>query len=437
VKMTGFTDAAEVIGMSMFSFFAPESLPQALANSRLMFEKLLGPVEYTFLSKDSTRLALEVNGDVLMTSLGIPYGMVFICRDITGRRLAEMAMRESEENYRRIIENMQDVFYRVNREGIITMISTYGARLVGFDSADEIIGKYRATDFYADPVERDEFLAYLDREHVVTGYPLSLRDRHGVLHFATASSRVLYGADGKVSGVEGILHDITPLKKVENALLKANRQITLMTSITRHDIRNQLMALRGWLELSRTSVSYPERMLVLITKEQEIASIIEDQIDFTRLFEDIGIKEPSWLDPVPLIQRSKNSLPFKKTRLDLDLSGIEVFADPLFEKVFYNLFDNALRYGGDAMTTIHITAQEAGSDLILVIEDDGTGISETDKDPLFERGFGKNTGLGLFLIREILAITGITIRETGTLGKGARFELRIPHGGFRKISGAR
>jgi PAS domain S-box-containing protein len=348
-----------------------------------------------------------------------------------------MAMRESEENYRRIIENMQDVFYRVNREGIITMISTYGARLVGFDSADEIIGKYRATDFYADPVERDEFLAYLDREHVVTGYPLSLRDRHGVLHFATASSRVLYGADGKVSGVEGILHDITPLKKVENALLKANRQITLMTSITRHDIRNQLMALRGWLELSRTSVSYPERMLVLITKEQEIASIIEDQIDFTRLFEDIGIKEPSWLDPVPLIQRSKNSLPFKKTRLDLDLSGIEVFADPLFEKVFYNLFDNALRYGGDAMTTIHITAHEAGSDLVLVIEDDGTGISETDKDPLFERGFGKNTGLGLFLIREILAITGITIRETGTPGKGARFELRIPRGGFRMKSGAR
>ncbi len=431
VKTAGFADVAEVAGKSVFSFFAPESLLLAQANTRLMFERSLGPVEYTFLAKDGTRLFLEVNGDVLRTPEGIPLGMVYICRDITERRRAESALRESEENYRRIIENMQDVFYRINREGIITMISTYGAWLVGFDSADEIIGKYRATDFYADPKERDEFLSYIARDGVVSGYPLTLKDRHGELHYATASSRLLYDTDGKVTGIEGILHDVTPLKQVENALRKANRQLTLMTSITRHDIRNQLMALGGWLELSRASVSDPDHMLELITKEQRIASIIEEQIDFTTFFDEMGLKEPVWLDLITLIQRLKAALPFKVIRLDLEVTSIEIFTDPLFEKVFYNLFDNALRYGGDAMTTIRVSAHKEESVLVLVVEDDGMGISLNDKKFLFERGHGKNTGLGLFLAKEILAITGMTIRETGIYGKGARFEISVPEGKYR------
>jgi PAS domain S-box-containing protein len=434
VKISGHSDSADLIGTSMFSLFAPESLPLALQNTPLMFERPLGPVEYVFRAKDNTGVTLEVNGDVLRTPEGIPYGLVFICRDITERRRAEAALVESEENYRRIIENMQDVFYRTDRDGVIPMISSYGARLVGFDSADELIGKYRATDFYADPGERDAFLAYLGREKVVTGYSLTLRDRHGDLHNATASSHLLYDAEGQVNGIEGILHDVTHLKRAKNALRQANRQLTLMTSITRHDIRNQLMALGGWLELSRDSVSDPAQMLELITKEQRIASIIEEQINFTTFFDEMGVKEPAWLDPVPLIRKSQESLPFKKIRLVIDISGIEIFADPLFEKVFYNLFDNALKYGGDAMTTIRGSVHQDESVRLLVIEDDGIGIPEKDKELLFNRGFGKNTGLGLFLVKEILTITGMTIRETGIPGKGARFEIRVPAGKFRSVS---
>ncbi|MDP3562997.1 MAG: PAS domain S-box protein, partial [Methanoregula sp.] len=431
VKLSGHTDPSDVLGTSMLSFFAPESLPLALENTRRMFERPLGPIEYVFRSKDGARVNLEVNGDVLRTPQGTPYGMIFLCRDITGRRRAELALKESEENYRLIIENMQDVFYRVNQEGIITMISPYGARLVGFDSADEIIGKCRATDFYADPKERDEFLAYLGRERVVSGYPLCLKDRHGKLHYATASSRVLYDEEGKANGIEGILHDVTHLKQVENALRQANRQITLMTGITRHDIRNQLMALGGWFELSRASVSDPDRMLELITKKQQIASVIEEQINFTTFFDEMGVKDPAWQDPVPLLQKAKAALPFRETGLELDVSGLEIFADPLFEKVFYNLFDNALRHGGDAMTTIRVSAHKEESGLVLVVEDDGTGIAANDKELLFDRGHGKNTGLGLFLAKEILALTGMTIREMGIPGKGARFEIRVPAGNYR------
>jgi signal transduction histidine kinase len=102
-------------------------------------------------------------------------------------------------------------------------------------------------------------------------------------------------------------------------------------------------------------------------------------------------------------------------------------------KVFYNLIDNALRYGGAGMKTIRISSQESDASLTILCEDDGVGISHEDKKRLFTRGFGKNTGLGLFLSREILGITGITITETGEPGKGARFEIHVPAGMWRMM----
>jgi signal transduction histidine kinase len=92
--------------------------------------------------------------------------------------------------------------------------------------------------------------------------------------------------------------------------------------------------------------------------------------------------------------------------------------------------DNAVHYGGK-ITTIRFFVEEPGDDHLIVCEDDGDGIIIAEKEKIFERGFGKNTGLGLALSREILDITGITIRETGEPGKGARFEITVPKGAFR------
>ena len=111
-------------------------------------------------------------------------------------------------------------------------------------------------------------------------------------------------------------------------------------------------------------------------------------------------------------------------------AGTEVFADPLVVKVFYNLMDNAARYGGK-ITTIRFSVEERNGDHLIVCEDDGDGVVTQEKEKIFERGFGKNTGLGLALSREILSITGITIQESGETGKGARFEMAVPEGAYR------
>jgi len=83
------------------------------------------------------------------------------------------------------------------------------------------------------------------------------------------------------------------------------------------------------------------------------------------------------------------------------------------------------------VTTVSISTRKDGDRLVILVEDDGAGIADDEKERIFERGYGKNTGLGLFLAREILAITGISISETGVPGKGARFEITVPEGRWR------
>ena len=238
--------------------------------------------------------------------------------------------------------------------------------------------------------------------------------------------------DGAASGGSlFVLRDITERKEAELALADANRKIRLLTSITRHDIRNQLTGLSGYLELSRDSVDNPVDMTRYVSRMQMVAKAIENQIAFTRDYENLGGGPPVWQDVSSCVRKAMEGLPFGNVRVCTDPMNIEVLADPLLGKVFYNLFDNALRYGGKGMTEIQVSSSTQDGARVLVVSDNGEGISHEDKQRVFSKGYGRNTGLGLFLTKEILSLTGITIRETGEPGRGARFEIRVPSDKFR------
>jgi signal transduction histidine kinase len=138
-----------------------------------------------------------------------------------------------------------------------------------------------------------------------------------------------------------------------------------------------------------------------------------------------------WKDVNTVIRKVITYLAMRNIRVDSEDPGPEIFADPLFEKVFFNLIDNALTYGGERMTSIRVKSREENGVLVITVEDDGNGISAEDKKQLFTKGFGRHTGLGLYLSREILSITGITITENGEPGKGARFGIIMPKGMWR------
>ena len=224
--------------------------------------------------------------------------------------------------------------------------------------------------------------------------------------------------------------DVAERRKMEEALRLANKKITMLSSITRHDIRNQLMVLQGYLELSRNTVKDPA-LLTYINQEKQAASAIASQLEFTKYYENIGVNAPDWQDVPELVRTARSQIHLPDAiGFITDLPAVKVFADGLIEKVFYNLMENTVRHGGP-VTRIRLSFRETDHGAEIVYEDDGLGISPGDKARLFQKGFGKNTGLGLFLSQEILAITGLTIREVGEPGKGVRFVIAIPEGAYR------
>lgn len=237
---------------------------------------------------------------------------------------------------------------------------------------------------------------------------------------------------GIITGASTIGQDITERKHAENALALANRKLNLLSGITRHDILNQLTALKTYIELSK-DMQDKETLAKYISTEEKIADTLERQINFTREYQDLGVTVPVWQNVRVCIEKAVASLPMRNVTVKMDFVDCEIFADLLFDKVFYNLIDNALKYGGNTMTFIRISSFVSGKGITLVCEDNGAGISEDDKKHLFTRGFGKHTGLGLFLSREILSITGITITENGEAGKGARFEITVPKENYRVV----
>jgi PAS domain S-box-containing protein len=300
--------------------------------------------------------------------------------------------------------------------------------MAGYGSPEEMIGLDVARDLYADPQQRKKFLALLAKKGSVTGYPVVLKTRDGRRYNATASSHYYFDADGKIAGIEGVIHDVTDIRLAEAALKEANRKLNLLNSITRHDVANQLTVLQGYAQLAAMKNTDPV-IRDFLQKIDTVAATITRQIEFSKTYQELGVHEPGWFSLDGIIAKARP----KEILFSSACTGTEIFADPMLEKVFSNLFANAVMHGGH-VSRISVRCEPAAGELQVIVEDNGVGIPLDEKQKIFGKGYGKNTGFGLFLAREILAITGITIHETGKHGHGARFEITVPKGGFRNAA---
>jgi len=227
------------------------------------------------------------------------------------------------------------------------------------------------------------------------------------------------------------IHDIDELRRTQEVIHQVNNKLKILSSITRHDILNRIMVTSSYSEMLKQDVTDPnvlKKLNAIYQSSEEIKSLIQ----FTGQYQDMGSIKPSW-QKIELILKIRSIQGLvREITLNSDLGDLEIYADRMLEKVIYNLVENSIRHGR-GVTTITFTFHQNGSELVILYEDNGGGIPSDEKEKVFERGFGKNTGLGLFLIREILSITDISIMETGELGIGVRFEMRVPAGKFRII----
>jgi PAS domain S-box-containing protein len=325
-----------------------------------------------------------------------------------------------------IITTMNDGLLLLDDHNCIIETNAALTRMLGCDRPGPIGAP--ADTLFSHRSEAAEILSAIRAAGSVSDCETALQQRDGRL-LPVSLSGVAVRNDGAVAGTVVILRDIAERKMHENALLESNKKLALLSSITRHDLLNQVMVIRGQLHFASEDTG-DAAVRGRLAKCDAAAALIQQQVEFTRDYQDLGQQIPVWQNIRSVVTAEAPAFRGMPVTIRADTGDAEIYADPLFSRVVYNLIDNALRHGGD-VTEISFSVRRDNGSAILRCEDNGGGVLPEEKDGLFRWGVGRNTGHGLFLSREILAITGIEIQETGSPGNGARFDMRIPDGEIR------
>jgi len=340
-------------------------------------------------------------------------------------KLALLQVKDGETLRREIFDQVPvAVFMKDVKDGRYTYWNKASERI--FErKASEVIGKTDRELF------SPEMVSIIDQE-----------DKESVLNHISISNKTI---SNKLRGQRIIHIIVVPIFNSENTLQyilgigedlteeTRNLKMDLLFSITRRDILDQLSVIMNYLERAQLKTTR-EEMQMFFNKTIESVESIRKQMAFGKSLQDLGITSPSWQSVKKLWNDAARLLPANEVDIRKDMADVELYADPLLARVFYNLLVNALNHGGPQLTRVRLYTKMSGESLVLIVEDNGTGIPLDKKEKIFEFGCGKGAGLGLFLIREILGNTGIMITETGEPGKGAKFEILIPKGKFRFIS---
>jgi PAS domain S-box-containing protein len=430
--------ADEILNHCLDEYLHPDDMEQVRDRHRrrVQGEEVPALNEFRILSKNGSIVWVS-SRSINFQWEGLPATLNFLT-DITEHKKVEEEIRRNQEILRDAMnisslvhweydtENdafiFDDHFYLLygtsgEREGAYCMSAErYGREFVHPDDMHVVLEEITKAIANKDP----KFESQLEHRIV---------RRDGKVRHIIVRYKMKVDATGKIVGWKGANQDITERKVAEQELQQANRNLALLNSITRHDVMNQTMIIQGYADILEGKGSITEQQVV-IGKISRSAQTIQRQMEFVKLYQEIGMRTPMWQSILETICKVKSALDIGNLTLNVKEPDYVIRADPMFEKVVYNLVENCIRYSNGA-TVMNITTSESADKLKIVFEDNGQGICSEDKVHLFERGFGKNTGFGLFLSREILSITSINIIECGQTGNGARFEITVPSGTFK------
>lgn len=433
-EVTGYL-ADEIIGRNWFEIIVPKDrYPEVWdAFQRLPTSGFPEHFENPILTKSGSVRFISWNTNTIFDGRKILATISFGI-DITDKKHAEEQLRESQRALATLMGNLPGMAYRCRNDPKWTMefVSEGCTDLTGYQPSDLI--ENHAVAFVDlihpqdQPLVRNQIQAALQsRQKFQVVYRIVTAT--GAVKWVWEQGLGVLSPMGDLMAIEGFIIDITDRKNAEEIVKKANKHVSLLTSITRHDIINQINSLKGYIGIIKKQ-NADEKTADVLKKEEAIADMILRQIIFTRDYQNVGAEPPRWMPVKDTLDTILRTVDRGSIMIKINTGELEIFADPLIEKVFFNLIDNSLRHG-EHVTHIGISCEQEGRDLLLIYTDDGVGIPDSEKEMIFTRGFGKNTGYGLFLIREILSITGFSIQENGAHGKGVRFTISVPAGMWR------
>ncbi|MDO9549629.1 MAG: ATP-binding protein [Methanoregula sp.] len=224
--------------------------------------------------------------------------------------------------------------------------------------------------------------------------------------------------------------DITSRVNAEHALQTANDKLSLLSRFSTDHLHRSVDQILETVDEADAHCddagirTYIERIRTLTWN-------VTRQLFLTESYKDLGAIPPVWMSVQQTLDTTRLPSDDGTVSIRCWAGRLEVYADPLFADVITHLLENSLRHGRNLVKNIVVTFHETPEGLDLCFRDDGTGIPPDKKKQIFEYDAGGHAGIGLFICRQIVEVTGMTIQETGEEGKGARFVIHVPPGGYR------
>lgn len=415
----------ELVGLSPIDLIADEHKELARSNYAARVKGERGKADYRFVRGDGTVIWVQITAEPLFEG-GVFGGTIASIVDISERRRDAEIIEESERKFRDIFNNMQDAVMIHEPDGPFFEVNDLACERFGY-SREEMCGM-RPEDL--DVLGSVKDIPEKKRRVVEKGcavFESSHMTKDGRIVPSEISAKLI-DYQGRPA-ILVVCRDITERKIADMRLERATEKLKILNSITRHDILNQLLVLQGNLTLARSS----DEGSAIAERLERIgmsANVINSQLQFAKDYQEMGTALPLWQNVAHIIQQLPDVREIAELETDGRLERLQVYADPMLGKVFHNIMEDTVKYARRPLI-VRIGFEMKGNSMVLVYEDQGPGIMRGEKERIFEMGFGKGTGLGLHLSREILSITDIEIKETGEPGKGVRFEITVPEGRFR------
>jgi len=273
--------------------------------------------------------------------------------------------------------------------------------------------------------EEQEFFSRLSRDGAVyaTETRFSLPGENTLVVLVSATS---------LPGDRAILtfFDITSRVHAEHALKTANDKLNLLSRFSADHLHRSVDQIIETVDKADAHCD-DDGIRGYIERIRTLAWNVARQLFLTEAYKDLGAIPPVWMRVQRTLDAARLPSDDGSVLIRCWAGRLEVYADPLFADVLTHLVENSLRHGSGTVKNIIVTYHETPEGLDLCFRDDGTGIPAEKKQQIFEYDAGGHVGIGLFICRQIIEVTGMTIQETGTEGNGARFVIHVPPDGYR------